>query len=155
MRAAPYPELNDLLAAATARWPQLQLVNWDAWSYGHAGDWFQDDLVHLQTAGGVAMAHLIHGSVVHLFSPLRIVTARLPALRRGHAYSAALQPAGGTPPYRFRVAAGAPPRGLHLLASGRIYGVPRTRAGLRFSVQVTDGDGMSTVTPLRANPAVH
>lgn len=149
----PYPALNLLLGDALQRWPQLQLVNWDAWAYGHAADWFQDDLTHLKVAGGIAMAHLIHGSVVHLFAPLRELPAALPSPRRGHPYAALLHAAGGTPPYRFRVAAGAPPRGIHLLADGRIYGEPRSRAALQFTVRLTDADGMSVVTRLRANPA--
>lgn len=150
---APYPALNLLLADAGKRWPQLELVDWDRWAYGHAADWFQDDGTHLLDAGGVAMAHLIHGSVVHLFSPLRELPARLPPLRRGKPYAARLQAAGGTPPYRFRVAAGAPPRGIHLLADGRIYGAPRTSAALRFRVRLTDADGMSVVTRLHASSA--
>lgn len=149
----PYPELNEILAAAVPRWPQLQLVNWDAWAYGHSSDWFQDDLVHLKDAGGVAMAHLIHGSVVHLFDPLRVLPLTLPRLHRGVAFAARLTPGGGTPPYRFRVASGAPPAGIHLLADGRLYGEPRTRRALHFSVRLTDADGMSVVTALRANPA--
>jgi hypothetical protein len=150
---APYPALNLLLDAAAKRWPQLDLVNWDRWAYGHAADWFQDDGTHLLDAGGVAMAHLIHGSVVNLFSPLRDSPATLPPLRRGHPYTASLEPAGGTPPYRFRVVAGAPPRGIHLLADGRIYGEPRSNAALRFTVRLTDADGMSVVTRLRASSA--
>jgi hypothetical protein len=147
----PYPALNVLLGDAAKRWPQLELVNWDAWAYGHAADWFQDDLTHLKDAGGIAMAHLIHGSVVRLFAPLRELPTALPPLRRHRPYDARLQPEGGTPPYRFRVAAGAPPRGIHLLADGRIYGEPRTGAALRFSVRLTDADGMSVVTRLRAS----
>jgi hypothetical protein len=150
---APYPALNLLLDAAAKRWPQLELVDWDAWAYGHAADWFQDDGTHLLDKGGVAMAHLIHGSVVHLFAPLRELPTSLPPLRRGQLYAAQLRAAGGTPSYRFSVAAGAPPPGIHLLAGGRIYGKPRTRAALRLAVRLTDADGMSVVTLLRARSA--
>lgn len=146
----PYPALNLLLGDAAGRWPQLELVNWDAWALGHAADWFQDDGTHLLDKGGVAMAHLIHGSVVDLFSPLRELSANLPPLHRWQPYAALLHAAGGTPPYRFKVESGAPPRGIHLLADGRIYGEPRSKAALRFSVRLTDADGMSVVTQLRA-----
>lgn len=149
----PYPALNLLLDDAAGRWPQLELVNWDAWALGHAADWFQDDGTHLLDKGGVAMAHLIHGSVIHLFSPLRELSATLPPLHRGRPYAALLRAAGGTPPYRFGIVAGAPPRGIHLLADGRIYGEPRSGAALRFAVRLTDADGMSVVTRLHASAA--
>lgn len=148
----PYPALDAILESETAKYPQLRLVDWDALSAGSPG-WFQDDGVHLDDAGGVAMAHLVHGAVMQFVNPLRRVPSRLPLLRPGRRYSFLLRAAGGASPYRWRVAAGAPPRGIHLLTSGRIYGTPRTRAPLRFAVRLTDADGSTVVIPLRTAPA--
>lgn len=148
----PYPVLNELLDQATARWPQLQLVDWNDYSAGHP-DWFQTDGVHLLDAGGVAMAHLVHGAVVGLYAPLHEVPAALPALHRGKPYSTQLRAAGGTGPYHWRIAAGAPPAGLHLLADGRLFGRPRSHDGLSVSVEVTDADGVAVVAHVRARQA--
>ena len=60
---APYPTLNALLEQATARWPQLQLVDWNDASASHPS-WFQTDDVHLTPEGGLAMAHLAHAAVM-------------------------------------------------------------------------------------------
>jgi hypothetical protein len=151
----PYPALNAILESEAAKYPQLRLVDWNTLSASSPG-WFQDDDVHLVDAGGVAMAHLVHGAVMQLVDPLRRVFSRLPELRVGRRYSFTLRAAGGTSPYRWRVASGAPPRGIHVLANGRIFGTPRTHAALRFAVRVTDADGSSLVIPLRAAaPAPH
>jgi hypothetical protein len=146
LRAArdPYPALNRELRAAADRYPQLELVDWNAYAAGHP-EWFQTDGVHLLDAGGVAMAHLIHRSVIELTSPLHVVPAALPRLRAGRAYNATLHAAGGTGPDRWRVVAGRPVAGLHLLADGRIYGRPRVTKPLNISVQVTDSEGLTAV----------
>jgi hypothetical protein len=60
----PFPELNRLLERAPARWPQLELVDWNAAAQGHSDDWFQNDYLHLKETGGIAMAHLVHGAVL-------------------------------------------------------------------------------------------
>ncbi|HVW90196.1 MAG TPA: hypothetical protein VHC01_12085 [Gaiellaceae bacterium] len=135
----PYPLLNRDLRAALARWPQLQLVDWNADSAGH-NDWFQSDGVHLTYQGGIGLAHVMHGSLTALLEPLRVVRRGL-ALRPGRTVDTALQATGGTAPYRWRVASGRPPRGVHLLQSGRVLGrTPRT-SHAAFEVQVTDADG--------------
>jgi hypothetical protein len=148
----PYPALDSVLSAAAVRYPQLELVDWNAFSGNHP-EWFQSDGIHLDYGGGLAMAHLVHGSIVELYSPLHTTTRSLPELRKGRRYSARLRVAGGTAPYRWRIAAGAPPRGIHLLANGRLYGRPRSRAALDVSVQVTDADGLTFVSRVRARPA--
>lgn len=144
----PYPALDAILAGAAASEPRLRLVDWNALSGNHP-EWFQGDGIHLDHTGALAMAHAVHGAVMSVVDPLHELPARLPKLRVGRLFAVKLHAAGGTPPYRFQIASGAPPRGLHLLLNGRIYGTPRTRAALRFSVRVTDADGSTAVIPLR------
>jgi hypothetical protein len=135
----PYPELNALLEKATARWPQLELVDWNDLAAGHDADWFQNDFVHLKEPGGIAMAHLVHGAVMEQIDPLRVTTAPL-----------RLRAAGGTPPYRWRIGSGRPPRGFHLLTNGRVTArVGRVRH-TSFTVSVTDADGVTATVPASA-----
>ena len=135
----PYPVLNQDLRAAAKRWPQLDLVDWNALSAGH-DDWFQSDGVHLTYQGGIGLAHVSHGSLTALLDPLHVVPSGL-ALRPGRPVHTALRAVGGSAPYRWRVASGRPPKGVHLLQSGRVLG-HTTREGLgAFRVQVTDADG--------------
>jgi hypothetical protein len=141
MRAsrAPYPTLNTLLAQAARRWPQLGLVDWNAASEGHPS-WFQTDGVHLTREGGLAMAHLAHGAVMKVVDPLRVRSTPM-QLRAGRRYSIKLQAHGGTPPYRWRVASGRPPRGFHLLASGALTAASRAGVEATLTLSVTDADG--------------
>jgi hypothetical protein len=147
----PYPVLNQDLRAAAKRWPELQLVDWNAASAGH-NDWFQSDGVHLTYQGGIGLAHVMHGSLTELLEPLH-VTQRRVALRPGRTVDAALKAVGGTAPYRWRVASGRPPRGVHILQSGRVLGrIPRTSRGA-FEVQVTDADGDVAYASLAVTPS--
>jgi len=146
---APYPELDSVLKQAATRYPQLQLVDWDAYSFGHAA-WFQSDLVHLTIAGGLAMAHLVHASVVALSSPLRVRLALLPDLRVGRPYRTQLRVEGGTAPYRWEIGGGHPPPGIHLRASGVLYGRPMTDAAMDFLGRVVDADGVRAWTTVYA-----
>lgn len=140
MRASrsPYPTLNALLEQATTRWPQLELIDWNAASESHPS-WFQTDDVHLTAEGGLAMAHLTHAAVMHVVDPLRVRTTPL-RLQAGRAYTVKLSAQGGTPPYLWRVARGRPPRGVHLLANGTLVMTGKAHAQATFTVQVTDGD---------------
>ena len=138
----PFPELNERLELATARWPQLELVDWNTAAQGHDSDWFQNDFVHLKESGGIAMAHLVHGAVMEHIDPLRITSAPL-RLRAGRGYSLRLGAAGGTPPYRWRVESGRPPRGFHLLANGRVTARLGSSRPASFTLAVTDADGVS------------
>jgi hypothetical protein len=145
----PYPLINQQLRAAVARWPQLRLVDWNAVSTNHP-EWFQNDFVHLVEAGGVAMARLVHGSLMEEVDPLKVDPLTVPALRYGRLLNARLDAQGGTPPYRWRVAAGRPPRGIHLATSGQLSGRPWGSRPLDFTVSVTDADGLSATTSLKA-----
>jgi hypothetical protein len=134
----PYIHMNAILAAAAKKHPQLALVDWNMYSRSHL-DWFQDDGEHLVDAGGVAMATLIHLAIDKVAIPLKITGT--PAL--GHVdnpYSAQLSAAGGIPPYRWQLV-GSPPRGLHLLAGGRIYGTPQRVQRVTVTVRVSDTEG--------------
>jgi hypothetical protein len=137
----PFPQLNELLRNATARWPQLELVDWNSAAQGHDADWFQNDFLHLKEPGGIAMAHLVHGAVMERLDPLRITTAPL-RLRAGRGYSLRLRAAGGTPPYRWRVDSGRPPRGFHLLADGRVTARLAAARRVTFKLSVSDADGV-------------
>lgn len=136
---APYPTLNAQLAQAVARWPQLVLVDWNADSDSHPS-WFQTDDVHLTPEGGVAMAHVTHAAVMRVVDPLRVRSTPL-RLEAGRAYAMKLHAQGGTPPYRWRISSGRPPRGFHLLANGTLIATGATRAPATLTLAVTDADG--------------
>jgi len=146
---APYPDLNRQLGGALSRWPQLELVDWNRLSASHP-EWFQTDGIHLVDAGGVAMARLAHGSVIEAVDPLQVDRPTLPVLRFGRDYRLQLSALGGTPPYRWRVASGRPPRGIHLTAEGELSGRPRGSRALGFFISVTDADGLTAVAAVRA-----
>jgi hypothetical protein len=134
----PYIHMNAILATAAKKHPQVDLVDWNMYSRSHP-DWFQDDGEHLLDAGGVAMATLIHLAIDKVAFPLRITGT--PAVGRvGAPYSAQLAATGGVPPYRWQLV-GSPPRGLHLLAGGRLYGTPRKAQRVTVTVRVTDAEG--------------
>lgn len=139
----PFLTMNAQLAAATKRWPQLKLVDWNLYSRSHP-DWFQSDGMHLVDAGGVGMATLVHLAVDEIVNPLTIVSRSLPPARVGAPYSARLVGSGGTPPYRWSMV-GWPPHGLHLLAGGRVVGVPRRVWSGRLRLRVQDAEGQQAV----------
>ena len=146
---AQYAAMNDVLAAAKIRYPQVTVVDWNGYAQSNYS-WFQSDGVHLTTAGGVALATLLHAAVMTATAPPLVVQARpLPVGRVGAPYVAQVTVSGGRPPYRWRSASGALPRGLHLRPDGRIDGVPR-RACLRsVKLSATDADGISVVEQVR------
>lgn len=146
---APYPQLDTVLTRAVARYPQLELVDWNTYSASQI-PWFQNDFVHLTAAGGVAMAHLVHASVVALIAPLHVQPTALPALRPGRMYRTHLRAIGGTGPYRWSVGSGRPPRGIHLLADGVLYGRPVGSAAMDFLARITDADGVKAWTTVYA-----
>lgn len=137
----PYPTLNQLLEQAVTRWPQLQLVDWNAASESHSS-WFQTDDVHLTAEGGIAMAHLAHAAVMQLVDPLRMPSTQL-RLQASKPYAIKLRALGGTPPYRWRVVSGRPPHGFHLLANGSLT-ASAVHAPATFTLSATDADGTST-----------
>jgi hypothetical protein len=116
-----------------------------------ADDWFQPDGVHLYAPGAEALAALLHTELVTLGvapSPPTIGTSRLPRARRGTPYGAELAVTGGLGPFRWSCRP-ALPRGIHLLADGRLTGVPSGQAqSVRVTVTVTDATGTMATRPL-------
>jgi hypothetical protein len=140
----PFPELNDDLRAALRRWPQLELVDWDAASADHP-EWFAIDGIHLDKRGGRALARLIRAAVTRYVVPLQVVAPALPARRT---FQTRLEAVGGTPPYSWR-AVNALPRGLRLLADGRLVAhLPRPEP-VRAAIEVEDAYGTTAVGTLR------
>lgn len=70
--------------------------------------------------------------------PVTIATGSLAAASQGVFYSQRLSASGGTAPYSWSVAAGAPPAGLTLAANGTLSGVPSSAGTSTFTVRATD-----------------
>jgi Putative Ig domain len=145
LRAArhPYLSMNDDIAQAAAKHPQVSVVDWNVYSRSHP-DWFQSDGLHLLGPGAEAMATLIHKSLLAAgvaAKPARITTTTLPPAHRGKAYKAKLAAVAGVTPYRWSLLERAP-LGIHLEADGTVTGTPRARAGrYAFNVRVRDAIG--------------
>ena len=139
-----YVPMNQVLVAAAARHPELELVDWAAASRGH-DSWFQGDSVHLTYDGALGMAQLLHDALMEaLVPPLVVSPTKLPVAHVGKPYSAQLRARGGILPYRWRLTSGALPTGLHLLASGRLTGTPHRSRKLGLSFRITDAVGQTT-----------
>jgi hypothetical protein len=52
-----YRTINAVIRAARARWPQLEVADWESASRGH--DWFNVDGLHLNAAGALGLAKLL------------------------------------------------------------------------------------------------
>jgi hypothetical protein len=57
-----YAAMNTQIRAATGKWPQLVVVDWNAAS--RSRDWFGDDGLHLDYDGAMGMARLLRKYVV-------------------------------------------------------------------------------------------
>src|SRR4051812_24103444 len=145
LRAArhPYLTMNDDIAQAAAKHPQVTVIDWNVYSRSHL-DWFQTDGLHLLYPGAEAMATLIHKSLLTAgvaAKPARITTTALPAAHRGKAYKAKLAATEGVTPYRWSLLERAP-LGIHLEANGAVIGTPRAKPGhYAFNVRVRDAIG--------------
>ncbi|NUR78787.1 MAG: hypothetical protein HOQ28_21175 [Thermoleophilia bacterium] len=64
-----YGTMNDAIAAAASRHPELTIIDWNAYASAHS-EWFQPDGVHLTGDGPRALSRLIHASLVNLGIPL-------------------------------------------------------------------------------------
>ena len=139
-----YVPMNQVLAAAAGRHPEVELVDWAAASRGH-DSWFQGDSVHLTYDGALGMAHLLHDALMDaLVPPLVVTPTKLPVAHVGKPYSAQLRARGGILPYRWRLTSGPLPTGLHLLSSGRVTGTPHRARKLGLSFRITDAVGQTT-----------
>jgi hypothetical protein len=139
----PYVRMNAMLDAAGKRHPELAVVDWNRYSRAHPS-WFQSDGEHLVDAGGVGMATQIHAAIEDSLAPPVARAANLRA-RAGRPFAARLVVQGGSGPYTWRVAAGKLPRGLELMAGGRIVGTPTSKGSSVVTLWVTDAYGMSAV----------
>jgi hypothetical protein len=138
-----YAGMNDQLRTIAASEPALTLADWNGLSKGH-DDWFQSDKVHLYGSGARAMATLLVSTLRGLGigpAPLVVMTKGVTEARLHKPYAAKLVAAGGVAPYRWSCAP-ALPRGLHLLAAGRLTGAPSGKARTaRITFTVTDASG--------------
>ena len=138
-----YAGMNDQLRSLAAGDPELTLADWNAVAQGH-DDWFQTDEVHLYGSGARAMATLLVSTLRGLGigpAPLVVTTKAVTEARLHSPYTAKLAATGGLAPYRWSCAP-ALPRGLHLLAGGRLTGTPSGKARTaRITFTVTDISG--------------
>jgi hypothetical protein len=142
-----YVNMNADIVAAAQNHPEMSVIDWNVYSRSHP-EWFQDDGLHLLGPGSEAMATLIHQTLVNdgvAVKPVQVATSVLPAARRRKPYAITLRPSDGLAPYAWSLLERAP-RGLHLLAAGKLEGKPLVRAGRYVvNVRVTDSLG-STAT---------
>ena len=149
-----YVNMNADIFAAAASHPEMTVVDWNLYSQGHP-EWFQPDGLHLVGTGAEAMATLLHQALVQLgipqtptapppaANPVHVTTVSLPNAVEGRRYSNRLHATGGKPPYRWSALAGLP-RGLKLLGTGLLVGIPGRHAGtFRISVKVRDAAGVT------------
>ena len=145
LRAAhhPYVTMNDDIEAAAQHHPEMSVIDWNVYSRSHP-DWFQTDGLHLLYPGALAMATLIHKTLLSdgvAAPPVRVATTTLPLAHRGKPYRARLVASSGVAPYRWTLLERAP-AGIHLEASGAVVGTPRVKVGrYTFNVRVKDAAG--------------
>lgn len=78
-------------------------------------------------------------------SRLAITTWSLPAVNTGVSYSSSLAATGGTSPYRWSLASGSLPGGIHLQSStGALSGTTLLSGSYNFTARVTDSEGISS-----------
>jgi hypothetical protein len=148
-----YVAMNDDIRTAAGRHPELTVVDWNTYSRSHP-DWFQGDGLHLGYDGAVALATLLHKTLVTLEvataprAALVVLPVRLPTAHVGRAYSVRLRVKGGTAPYRWSSASATLPRGLRLQPSGRITGTPLLAGRTTATLRVTDAKGRSVTRRL-------
>jgi hypothetical protein len=137
-----YVNMNDDITAAAQQHPELSVIDWNVYSRSHP-DWFQADGLHLYEPGALAMASLIHQTLIQdgiALKPVRITTTSLPVARHERAFAAKLHATAGDGPYRWSLLARAP-KGVHLEANGSIFGRPAVKPGTYvLNVRVTDAD---------------
>jgi len=141
-----YLSMNDVIRAAAPRHPEMTVVDWNLYSRSHP-DWFQDDGLHLNGDGALALATLVHRSLDELglvaASRLAVATTRLPTGRARRPFAALLATAGGTPPVVWRLKAGKLPAGVRVLRDGRLRGTPTIAGRSVATMEATDAKGQS------------
>jgi lysophospholipase L1-like esterase len=145
-----YLAMNDDLGTLAKRFPELTVVDWNAASRSNPG-WVQDDGIHVTNQGAVEMATLIHRTLAELgvaLPQVAVQTNKLPWAKRSQDYVTRLTATGGSPPYRW-VSLTRAPRGLHLTAAGKLFGIPRTPGLYALSFRVEDAQGTTATQSLR------
>jgi hypothetical protein len=144
-----YVAENAVLAAAAQHHPELQILDWNAYSAAHP-EWYQTDYIHLRPAGALAIANWIHQAIMNTLyppppppDPALVVSAPKPIHGRvGVPVDLQLKATGGTAPLRWRTAGRSLSRTrLHLLANGELVGRPARRGTFSLPVEVTDARG--------------
>jgi hypothetical protein len=139
-----YLTMNDEIEAVAQEDPDVSVIDWNVYSRSHP-EWFQDDGIHLIWSGSEAMAQLIHDTLRQAgvaLPSVHITTNTLPVATRGKPYRMHLHAVGGDAPLRWSLLARAP-KGIHLLAGGRLEGEPRIRGRFTLRVQVKDAQGFA------------
>ena len=146
LRAArpPYPAMNQEIAAAAARHPELTVVDWDAHSRSHP-DWFQADGVHLAGDGIAAMATLFHRTLVDLGVPLTVTAVSPPYGPRRGGTRVEIAGTGFTPGSTVAFGA-APGRDVVVESPSAIAATAPPGAG-KVDVVVTSANGTSVPSP--------
>jgi hypothetical protein len=141
-----YLNMNDVIREAATHHPEMTVVDWNLYSRSHP-DWFQDDGLHLNSDGSLAMATLVHSKRDELglvAAPLlKAAKSPLPPGRVGRPYLARLTTSGGTRPVTWALKAGRLPPGVRLLRDGRLRGTPRAAGRTSATVKATDARGQS------------
>jgi hypothetical protein len=141
----PYAQLNAILAQVVARYPQVNIVDWQADSLNRYS-WFQSDGIHLVLQGAIALATLIHDALVQaLVAPPPIVphAPTTTVAQVGSRFTARLRVTGGDGPFRWRVVGGPLRCGLRLLADGVLTGTPTSPGRITIDLLVSDALGES------------
>jgi uncharacterized membrane protein len=77
-------------------------------------------------------------TIVAALAPLEITSTAVPSGETLTSYSAALEAAGGTPPYIWSLKSGATPAGITLSSAGQLSGTPTQVGDYSFKIQVAD-----------------
>ena len=86
--------------------------------------------------------------VYPLGTPIIATSSPLPAGTMGATYDQTLTANGGATPYTWNLFSGSLPSGLSLSGAGVISGTPTALGATRFTVQVTDNNGLSSTASL-------
>ncbi|HEY1514515.1 MAG TPA: hypothetical protein VGF66_12265 [Gaiellaceae bacterium] len=153
-----YVQKNAVLAAAALHYPELRVLDWNAYSSAHP-EWYQTDYIHLVPAGGVAIAAYIHQAILEALAPPQPQTAQ-PKLvvngrrtivgRVGKRIDRTLRATGGVGQLRWLASGRALRQAkLHLLARGVLRGRPSRPGTHWLNLEVVDSRGATARVTIR------
>lgn len=142
---SPWPEINQQIRAAAARWPQLTVADWAPVAAGHP-EWFEDN-AHMTGLGAAAFASFLRPIVIEACGSVCVAPAATAVLLAPtvKAHRATLRWRGNPAAKTFDVGVrrlGGPWRTLAKAVgekSMRVDGVPRTQMQARVRARDTDG----------------